>query len=126
MALLEDEIKELRELSRDVLKGKVDLKVAATAVSIYEQVSKRERLVFDMIKLSAKRGTWDKAITKNLISRQVAIDSSNDLDVSVICPSLGEKKITIDECLDYSGTAENHDNCRKCQNFEFARGQLND
>lgn len=124
MGLIEDEIMELRKLVADVVDEKVSLQNAAVQLSVYSQVAKRERLIFDMIKLSQKSGTWEKAIRKNLIGKGTAIQAGEHSQDKMVCPQLGETLIDHERCLDFSGDQNNIDECRSCVNFKITRGRI--
>lgn len=121
MGLLETEIQELRKLSGDVMSGAVKIESAAAMLAIYNQVAKREELLFKVLCLSIKNGKALRlAQVKNLVSINDAIDI-DDESTMVTCPLKGNQVISRSACLDYSGDSRNIDSCQKCEQFEITR-----
>ena len=122
MGLLETEIGELRQLVDDVMQDKVSMVKAALQLSIYSQVSKRERLMFDIWKASAKEKSLLKnASSKNLLDSSCAIDCVNLNEDKIVCPERGGALVTRNSCLDFSGTERNLTKCQECCHFSTSR-----
>lgn len=124
MGLIEKEIIELRDLVKQVASGDLPLTNAAAQLSIYNQVYKRERLMFDLWKTAAKqKNIMKKAQSKNLLTSEMAIDCG-ECPVKLVCSEKGGRLISEDECLEYSGEQRNIDSCQDCQNFSITRKKM--
>jgi hypothetical protein len=126
MGLLEQEIKELRDLQKKVMAGEVSMDQAAMQISISNQVAKRETLIYNIMALNAKFGSkaLKPIVGTNLIGNGTAIEVSGEIEEKIVCPEQGGKCINREECLDYSGSSHNIDKCQKCDQFEITRKQF--
>jgi len=124
MGLIEEELSELRKLTKKVLDGEIDPRKAAGLLSIYEETYKRERLLYDFIKLSSQSHTWKKATSKNLIGKNTAIPTLSESVDLILCPEQGDVCITYDQCLEYSGKEEHYSDCKDCPNFSASRKRI--
>lgn len=90
----------------------VQIKLLNAVVSAFAVTSKNVRAMKDMQRM-------------NLLSATSAIDVlSNYEDEKVCCPEQGDKLITRQECLDFSGINENIGRCQNCENFGISRRML--
>ena len=124
MGLLEQEIKELRDLQKKVYSGEVSLDTAAMHLAVANQISKRETLIYNLIALEAKtsKKVMRAAQQVNLIGTGTAIDVSGE--EALACPEQGGKVIGREECLDYSGSEQHINECQNCPNFSTTRKAL--
>lgn len=125
MGLIEQEIKELRDLQKKVLCGDVSFEQAAMQISISNQISKREAMICKIIDMNVKYGmkAMNSASKINLIGYGTAIDLDDSEDV-LVCPMQGGTCINREECLDFSGAERNISGCQKCEHFEATRRRL--
>ena len=124
MGLIEQEIAELKDLRTKVVSGTTSLKQAASEIAIFNQVAKREQLLYNILSLTMKHGKKVQTYVHqtNLIGVGTAVETHGEEILS--CPEMGGICINREECLDYSGSAENIDDCEKCINFDISRKQL--
>lgn len=120
MGLLEDEILELRQMSKAVMDGNISIQKAAVNIAIFNQVAKREQMMINIWKISDPKRIGTYANKKNLISRYHAIECNKSEDL-IKCPKQGDVLIKKDQCLDYSGDQSHIDGCQKCENFALVR-----
>lgn len=123
MGLLEQEIKELRSLAKSVLSGTISQDTAGLTLSVYNQISKRETLIYNLSQLQARYGEKGTKLPKtmNLIGNGTAIDVHEEDETVVVCPEKGGKCVSMGDCLDYSGDQKHIDACQKCDNFSLSR-----
>jgi hypothetical protein len=120
MALLQDEIKELRLLLADYQAGKASRDQVMTMIAIYSQAEKRIGHFLHAYSIVAKSGKGEtmhrRMIAANLIGDNEAIDVYPTRETEKVCCSAKEGQI-IDrsECLDFSGQEENKFVCRTCE-----------
>lgn len=125
MGLIETEISELRNLLSDVMSGKVNMQQASMQLAIFNQIGKRERLMFDIWKTaSEKRGVLRNVLSKNLLGAGTALDIKTETEITLSCPEMGGTLITPEKCLDHSGDEKNISNCQRCENFSITRKRL--
>lgn len=124
MGLIEQEIAELKELREKVAGGAVSLKQASTEIAVFNQVAKREQLLYNILQLTMKHGKKvQKYVTEtNLIGEGTAVATYGK--ETITCPAKGHLCIDRETCLDYSGHANNIEDCQKCINFTITRDQL--
>jgi len=126
MGLLEQEIKELRQMNTMLLSGKMKPSDVNASISIYSQTEKRAKMILQAYALSAKFGAKH---LKNLSKTQLIGDGSViDIDTEIIketifCSEQG-KVITRLECKQYSQTTGNLTPCEHCSNFRTTRRLL--
>ena len=125
MGVIETEYMEIRQITKDILSGKLDKETAALALKAYSESGKRVDQYLKVVALTINHGkSARQIITKNIISDGVAIDlSTPEIEEKIKCPEQGDKLITRGECLDYSGDECNIDNCQKCEQFSVTRKQ---
>ena len=124
MGLIEQEIAELKDLREQVKTGKVSLKQAGAEVAVFNQVAKREQLLYNILSLTMKHGSKVQKYAErtNLIGHGTAIATYGE--ETLCCPEQGGLCITREGCLDFSGQERNMDNCQKCINFTITRQQV--
>lgn len=126
MGLLEQEIKELRQMNAGLIDGSIKPSEVNARVAIYSQTEKRAKLILQAYALGAKFGTKNLTGIKKtqLIGQESVIDLNTDVaNESIICPDL-ESTITRAECKELSEATENLENCRTCKNFKATRRLL--
>lgn len=125
MGLIETEITELRQLLQDVMDDKISVPQASMQLAIFSEVSKRERLMFDIWKAASdKKGVLSNVLMKNLMGKGTAIKCGGDDTINLMCSEMGGTLITLEECLDFSGHEKNLGNCQRCGNFTLVRKRL--
>ncbi len=124
MGLIEQEIKEIRQLKNDLKAGKISHDSAIADLAFYSQTEKRAKLLLQAHALGAKFGrpVLNRIVKSNLIGNGVAIEAG-DAEIEMIkCPDMDNKIISRAKCLDYSG--ENNETCQSCENFGITRKLL--
>jgi len=109
MGLLEQEIKELRDLNRDFAAGKIEAERVMVHMAIFSQTEKRSKMMFGAFLTLAKYNTkvhLNRMIRANLIGDSEAIDTvDGDAETEKVkCPGKGFELIERNECLDFSGS----------------------
>lgn len=108
MGLIEQEIKELRQMNRDFAAKKIDAENVATRIAIYSQTEKRAKMMLTAFSIAAKhnKGHLRRMIRANLIGDAEAIDTINgDPETEKVkCPGKDFALIERNECLDFSGS----------------------
>ena len=125
MGLLEQEIKELRDLQREFSKGKITVQDVHARIAIYSQTEKRAKMILQAYALAAKHNktTLNRLTRSNLIGASEAIDTGNDPEaVMVKCIERDDALVTRQECLDFSGS--NLELCAGCATGEDTRRVL--
>lgn len=126
MGLLEQEIMELRQMNKQVMAGTIKPEEVDKRIAIYSQTEKRAKMILQAHALAAKGGARAiKGIIKhNLIGRDTPIGSEAELGgESIMCPDMN-RTIVRDECLEYSGEADNFNDCSSCPHFPVTRRLL--
>ena len=124
MGLLQQEIKELRQLSADLKDGNVSIATANAQVGIYSQVEKRTTSILKILVMQAKfKGKISRELTNtNLIGNNEAIDTNTSHEIEMIkCPNT-DKLITRAECLDTSGS--DPEACIDCEHNKITKDRL--
>ena len=120
MGLLEQEIRELRRLNKQMLNGDIPLEQVNTSLKIYAQTEKRAKLM--LAGMIGGGRIMKKMDAANLVTVGAHIDTSVDLELEAVsCPDQN-KIITLGDCLDYSG--EHSEECGNCDLFGVARRKL--
>ena len=125
MGLIEQEIMELRQMSKELREGKLSPEQASIQIGFYNQTSKRVSQLIQIAIMQTKEGKGGKA-TKRLIAANVLSDSSAipvpTVEKEVVkCPEQGGALITREDCLEYSGDISHIDVCQQCEQFEITR-----
>lgn len=118
MGLIEQELKELRQLNKDLMSGKISEEHVNARVSIYSQTEKRMKIMLQAYGLAAKhRGLLGRVVRSNLIGDGEAIDIDTDVETEKVkCPEKDGELITRAECCEFAGS--NPDRCTGCDNRE--------
>ena len=107
MGLLEQEIKEIRQMLRQFDADKINTEHFITKMAGYNQIEKRVRLMLQAHLTAAKHHDipLKRIFRSNLIGDGQAIDIDTiDVENELIkCPGLNFELIKRHECLDYSG-----------------------
>ena len=123
MGLIEQEIKELRAMQKQVLKGELSPEAAMVQLGFFNQTAKR---ISQLIQITAMATKSSKAYTRivqaNVIGDGEAIDVSGETCMK--CPAQGDALIGREECLDYSGQERHLDVCQDCTQFGKTRRAL--
>lgn len=118
MGLIEQEIKELRQLNNDLIAGRVSPEIVNTRIAIYSQTEKRAKMMLQAFALAAKHNKThlNRMVRANLIGDGEAIDTTttNPEIEKVKCPGKDSALIERCECLDYSGS-EQFPECEGCE-----------
>lgn len=122
MGLIEQEIQEIRKMAKDVMSGQMTPEVAAVQIGFFNQTSKRVSQMIQIAALSAKnKRSANSLVAANVIGDGQAIQIENT-DIEVVkCPEKGDRCISRDECLDYSGSEQNINHCQSCEHFSKTR-----
>ena len=125
MGLIAEEIKELRQMVKDVNVGKLTTEEVRTKLNIYKETHKRARLILDVyIACSSPHLVEKRLHSLNLLSQGELVQSPGDIELElVMCPDQ-DKAVTREACLDFSGDSKNIKNCQSCENFGITRKVL--
>lgn len=120
MGLLQEEIKELRQLLADVKANKVTSDKVDQQLRIYAQIEKRAGQIIQVVGLAAKYArkgdsVYRKLVATNLIGDGEAIAlNPNHEEEMIRCRVQNDCLISRASCLDYSGIAEHTFECHGC------------
>ena len=123
MGLLEQEIKELRQMNAQLMAGKITPAEVNARVGIYSQTEKRIKHFLSAYSLAAKHGKGHIAKLANtqLIGDGSVIDLDTEIEnESIKCPDQ-DKVISRLQCKDYSERTGHLATCQSCPNFEATR-----
>lgn len=126
MGLLEQEIKELRELRKQLIEGKTTPEMGMMLLGVYSQTEKRAKMILQAHAIAAKHGkaTFNRMSKANFISdgdpMELGVDYAEE---KIRCPDL-EQMITREQCLDLSGEACRHQDCTSCTHYPRTRELL--
>ena len=123
MSLIADEIKELRQLSKQLAAGKVDGQYVTDQMKIFKETHKRSELVLKALIACGQPHLIEGRMTgMNVISRGEFITDAVAIELeTILCPDRDDKVITRKECFDYSGETSNISTCKSCENFKITR-----
>lgn len=128
MALIEDDIRGLRQLQNDLREGKIAPDVLKMHLAIYSQIDKRTKSYLAAIGMTAKYGSKVKKhlLDANLMDgSSVKILSQSEIETEkIVCPIQNKVLISRAECLDLSGESSNYAECSGCPNFKITRKLL--
>jgi hypothetical protein len=126
MGIIEIEYTEIREITKKLAAGQIDKETAALLLKAYSESGKRVDQYIKVVTLAINHGNKaiNRIVAKNIISDNMAIDVSGDIEDKLKCPEMGDRLITVDKCLDYSGETHHIDACQKCEHFSMARKRL--
>lgn len=128
MGLLEQEIKELRQMNTMLMAGEIKPAEVNARIGIYSQIEKRAKMLLQAYALGAKFGASNLKKLQNtqfLGQAGTIIDTGTDVSQeNIFCPDQ-EKVIIRMECKQFSGATGNLTNCSSCPNFKITRRLLN-
>ncbi len=117
MGLLDTEIKELRQMSKHFMAGKITAEQVQIQIAIFSQTEKRVKTMISIAMMAAKHGKKhaDRLMKTNLIGNGTVIDLSPEEieQEKILCPLNDAYKLR-SQCLDFSGEPEHEDDCRGC------------
>lgn len=112
-------------MAKEVLSGKLTPEIAAVQIGFFNQTSKRISQMIQIASLAAKEGrngkSYQRMVSANIIGSGDAIQIEGQTDVKIKCPEQGDKLISRDACLDYSGDQYHMDKCQACDQFTVTR-----
>lgn len=127
MGLLQQEIKELRQMLKHYDAGKYDREHIQTKVAVYSQIEKRSRLILQALALGAKYGKsrFNQVLKIGLLGDGTVIDLSPEEinEEKVLCP-LRDRHITRSACLEYSGEVAHFEDCKNCETGLVNKGLM--
>lgn len=126
MGLLEQEIKELRQMNAMLIAKKITAQEVHARIAIYSQTEKRAKMILQAYAMTAKFG--EKHIKRMQSSQLLGDGSVIDIDTDVVnesiyCP-IQEGVITRAGCKEFSETTGNLTECSSCHNFSVTRRLL--
>ena len=125
MGLIAEEIKELRQMVKQLDAGKLSTEAVRTKLNIYKETHKRAQLILNVYIACSSPHLIEKRLHGlNLLSKGEILQSSGDIEVEMVkCPDQ-DKAITREECLSYSEDEKNNENCESCDNYGITRKLL--
>ena len=118
MGLLEEEIKEIRQMIRQYDAGVIEDEKFKNKLNAYSQTEKRAKLMLMSFALAAKfkNAPLNRAFKANLLGDGTAIevDTQSVEDEKVKCPGTDFELIARHQCLDWSGKNKFED-CEGCE-----------
>lgn len=126
MGLLEQEIKELRQMNTKLMAGEIKLDEVYARIAVYSQTEKRAKMILQAYTMGAKYGKNQiNNLTKTqLIGDETVIDLNTEIEKELIaCPDQ-DRTITRLECRRFSETTGNLTKCQSCPNFRTTRRLL--
>jgi len=123
MSLIADEIKELKQMSKQFAAGKIDRQHVETQMKIFKETHKRAELVLKMmISCGTPHLIENRLHGMNIISRGEFVRPAVEIEMETIqCPDRDDLIITRQGCFDYSGETSNLPTCKSCENFKITR-----
>jgi len=105
--------------------GKISDQYVITSMKMYKEVRERVKLLMQAYLACKPKTIEDRLHTLNIVNRGEAISEQGDLEFSMLkCPDLNDKIITRADCLSFSGSSANMQNCQTCKNFKHTRDLL--
>lgn len=126
MGVIETEYTEIRQITKDILAGKIDKETASLALKAYSESGKRVDQYLKVVSMTINHGKSARQIVnKNIISEGSAINMGlSQIEETFKCPAKGDLLINRDTCLDYSGDHRHIDGCQGCEQFAVTRKQV--
>lgn len=125
MGLIEQEIKEIREMAKNAMAGTMTASQASVQIGFLNQTAKRVGQIIQIAAFEIKGREGQKAynniVKANVIGAGTAIEIGTVGDELIVCRERGGKCVTREECLDYSGSEQNIDTCQNCEHFDQTR-----
>ena len=128
MGLIENELKEISQMHRDLKNKKITPDLVNAHIGLFSQTEKRLKLMLQVQTNATKfnKSILNRAVNSNLIGdgQAVEIDQIDREKEKVRCPLKDNSLIERQECLDLSGTNTNIDACSKCDNCNTTKDVL--
>jgi hypothetical protein len=126
MGVIETEYNEIRQITKDILSGKINKETAALALKAYSESGKRVDQYLKVVSLTINHGkSARQIIAKNIISEGTAINmGTSQIEETFKCPAKGDLLIGRENCLDYSGSENHIGTCQNCEQFAVTRKQI--
>jgi len=126
MGLIAEEIKELRQMVKQLNADKITTEQVRTRLNIYKESHKRAKLILDVYRACNSPHLIEKRLQSlNLLSQGELVQSPTEIELQMImCPDKNDKAITREECLSFSGEEANNENCKSCEHFAITRKLL--
>ena len=105
-------INEIQGMRQDFKLGKITTEQYAAQLGGISQIEKQQNLIL-------KTTIIEERLKRKLTGGYVALE--NPKEEKIKCPCQKNKKITREECLDYSGDSKNFEKCQKCDEFSATR-----
>ena len=125
MGLIEQTIKELRQMDSMVTSGKANNDEIKTRLEIYRQVGEQAKLALSIYAMAAKFG--DKHLNRvartGLIGDEAVLDDRDIVIETIFCPDQ-DMTITRRDCKTYSSESGHLSTCQTCKNFKITRRLL--
>ena len=123
MSLIADEIKELRQMSKQLAAGKIDAKYVETQMKIFKESHKRSEFVLKTLVACATPHLIENRMNgMNVISKGEYVRPAGEIEMETLrCPDRDDLVITRQECFNYSGETANLPTCKTCENFNITR-----
>lgn len=125
MGLIAEEIKELRQMVKQLDAGKLTTEEVRAKLNIYKETHKRTKMILDYLTACNKPHLVESRLhSLNVISKGELVQTAEAIELEMIsCPDQ-DRSTTREECLSHSGDAKNIDNCRSCENYGITRKLL--
>lgn len=125
MGLFAQDIKEIRQLEKQLENGQIGIEYYMARLAAKSQLEKISKQIIQIYALQAMRGggILEEAKKINLLSEGEAIDLDADPETEKIkCPEKDDALITRAECLDYSGS--HNGECNGCDHKVITQNLL--
>ena len=134
MGLIADEIRELRQMLKDVDSGKLTIEKGrlklgilkeSHKLGILKESHKRAKFYLDIYTACNAPHLVEKRMhSLALVSKGELVQSPAEIELEMImCPD-NDKAIAREACLDFSGDSKNLKNCQSCEHFGITRKML--
>jgi|GEM_PF-932502 hypothetical protein len=127
MGLIQQEIKELRQLLADVKAKRITGEELDAQIKVYSQIEKRTNQFLQSVALAAKyaekgNNAYKRLVAANLIGDGEAIEITPTHETEkILCRAQDNVLIERGECLDYSGQEEHRFVCKGCEAGEVTK-----
>lgn len=124
MGLMEQEIKELRQMNTQFMQGKIAPETVKCRIAIYSQIQKRTNTMLQAFALASKynKRTLNRIIKTNLIGDGQVIDLDARPEAEKIMCPYHDRIINREYCLDFSGS--NMDKCSGCEHKKITQDAI--
>ena len=125
MGLMAEEFKELRQIPKLLIEGKLEREDAKIWLNALKESHKRVSTILEFyIACNKPHLIEGRFHSLNLISKGEFVQTSGEIEIEMLkCPDQ-DKVITRENCLSYSGEEKNIESCRSCENFAITRKLL--